>query len=730
MKQRRWRLAAMFIAAAVGGAAVLTVVLALLLGQRTLQARQAELPVVPITSPANGEHTRTGSRAAVSATVLGGGRLPQVELWANGEQEETWLPEAVGGAGTAAPFASYAGFSPIVYPGANMLFARAVTEAGVIAQSEPVVLFGEGDLAWSTDEVWLEPGLDLESAAQSLGVDPGQLLELNPGLQAGLPPSGALVVVPAVLPPALPAPGSAAPGVAPQQPLSPLVNLSTTHLAALLPAQPPAGSPGQLLARVRDCHVTLSWQDNAADELSYEVWRTRVGGAPRRVASRAPVPGQGAAASYAFVSPAGEYSLWVEATGPFGRQPSTLSWLAVDPPCASGEVPLQVDVLDVLVSGGYERAYCYVSLEGAPEVRIPADRGAFIPVNPGSAGAGERDTGVQTVIPTPDDDSIDLSGECWAWAGDTLDNLGTFQQSLEAERWDGERIAIRGGNFEIGLSIEPQSSASEQETYSYEDPTLAPPYNLRVAERGDPSDLDEVDLAFWYWDRDLSWDWSGSGVPDLDFQILVDGAAYMTVSNAAQRTQTIRIPRICGDPVRLQVVAVSGEAHSKPSAALEVTLPSCRYVLDVWFEKVQFWNTYDPEFSSQATTDCDTFELYSEIAVNDQVHAFGSTNFPYATRCGEYHFDEFWHLTANPGHFRIVQPEGPIDLAFRATFWDQDDGNPDDRVASIHRTLWFPPGYDGPSAPSQEDTCLESDCSRTGDADTQVTFCYRLSVTP
>lgn len=117
---------------------------------------------------------------------------------------------------------------------------------------------------------------------------------------------------------------------------------------------------------------------------------------------------------------------------------------------------LQVEALDMSVSGDYDRVYCYVSFEGAPEVRLPEGASTFIQVQGGQGKIAEWAAGSRRlVLSIPEDGRLDLEGECWGWSGKTLHRLGTFAGKFPSATWDGARRSVEGTGFQIGIAVKP-----------------------------------------------------------------------------------------------------------------------------------------------------------------------------------------------------------------------------------------------------------------------------------
>ena len=401
MKKRRgcvkWAGVAVLLSVAL--ALVVLCPLTFLYSRRLDQARAAfEAPTVYITHPASAVSAPTGSGLLVAATAVGRTPITRVELWAAGELVETqgsYVPE-----GTSAFDAS---FQLVVPEGANLLYVRAVNSAGIIGQSMPLAIVGEAlsPPGEALVEVTLEDGQTLEDVADSYGIDPGALKDLNPDLGTEELPPGTSVTVPAwpereegqeAIPPSVgpsvppPAPGGGPVPVPPVPPLNPIqplpiIGVSVTLPVAILPPFLPPAAPTNLQGQVENCRVRLRWNDNATNEIRYDVWMAPMGGSPRLIASLQPAGG--GPAWVEFPAPqVGGLSFWVEAVSLAGKQPSNIVWAEVDPSCPTAAPNrLQVEVVDMSMGRAYERAYCYVSFEGTPEVRMPGDDSKFVQVS-------------------------------------------------------------------------------------------------------------------------------------------------------------------------------------------------------------------------------------------------------------------------------------------------------------------------------------------------------------
>lgn len=624
----------------VGLALLVLCPLGLLYSRRLDQARaQFEAPTVYITEPASVVSAPTGSGLLVAATAVGRTPITRIELWAADELVETQESDDPEGMYSLA-----ASFQLAVPEGANLLYVRAVNTAGMIGQSTPVSAFGEalqpGDIV---TEVTVEEGQSLEDIAGSCEIDPQTLQDLNPDLGGGVPAPGSSLTVPApeteeddehVAPPTIgpsvptPATGSGTvpmPSSPPLLPLQPSPSVTGTLplpkvIGSVLPqlAIPvftPPVAPTGLQGYVEDCTVYLRWSDNAGDELRYEVWMAPMGGSSQLIASLQPAGG--GPAWVKFPAPqTGGLSFWVEAVNVVGKQPSNIVWVEVDhrcPTAAPGR--LQVEVVDMSMDRGYDKAYCYVSLENTPEVRMPGDDSEFVEISGGQANIATWEASNRTfAVPIPADDSLEMTGQCWGWAGQSLDKLGTFSVALARETWDGTRRPLQGDTYEIGLSVQPSGGGDtgDRVAYSYQDSTIPAPYGLRDQNLGKAPYKDYYPKAWeqWFLNRKLTWQWTGTQQL-TGFTVFLNGTKYKTVYGANVRETMVTLPALYDQRVRWQVAADAGEAQSPLSQELAYDLPKSRAYLQVKLDTIRWLYTCD----GCCCGDCSTCEAYGWLSL-------------------------------------------------------------------------------------------------------------------
>jgi hypothetical protein len=666
--------------------------------QRQVRAQFAP-PTVLVTDPASGESASAGSYLGVSATAMGASPIVSVELWLDGELKETQSSDQLEGVSSF-----YANFGLLIpSEGPHMLFVRAVNANGVIGQSLPVSLISEPKPAEVFLAVTAQEGETLEGIATAYAASPEILQELNPDL-GNQPPAGTLVKVPLPPkeePPAPPQPpASPPPGSTPVEiPNVPMLQITYVGSPGLLPSGPflpepfavkagPPIAPTGLQVEVKGCKVILRWNDNADDEENYYVYMVPVTfhGFTVPIANLKPSPSTGPAWHEFQPTAGGAVSLWVEAANSYGSKPSNIAWVYI--PYVSGCSPttahdLDVTLLDISVAGNLEEIYCYVSIENSPEQRIPFQKDVFIPLHNGKSQIPSSDGFF--VIPVPIDKSLDLSGVCIGWLGNSYYELGPFSDSLTPDTWNGERQALRWNGHEIGLSVKPrQVWLGGAIGISSTNPMLPAPYALLEEPRPEA----KSDLA-----RTLRWKWDGDPTKIDGYVIFLNGKPHTHTYSPKNPEEWVYLPGECGGQIRWQVAARTGEALSYLSEPIQYDLPPCQAYLRVRFDDI-FLEKTDDGFPTPGTP-CETLDAYFNISVKDVTRSFWGGNFFLPLKCGRHYFGdmtgETYKQLYGPAPNVITIPLAPDvndndigGMWISAKFWDHDD-NPDDLFASFYK---------------------------------------------
>jgi len=682
-----------------------------LLRQRQERARLEYLsPVVQIIEPQGGMSAPVGSYLPVIANIFDSSdaSLQRVEVWLDGvlqEERESTTSEG------ALPPLLYAHFL-MPSEGVHLLSVRAVNQKGIIGQSEPLIVVGIPKPREAHLLVPLPEGGSLTSLAAAYKTDEETLQVLNPSLNGQPPAPGSIIIVPKpaedepppTAQPSLPLPGNFQlinPAVLPLGPAG-LPGWNLTVLIALPPA-----APSGLQAMVKECDVTLAWNDNSDNENGYNLWMSGANLPAHIIAVLQPSPG--GQTWFEFPAPAGGHlSFWTEAYNSIGSQPSNIILAEVDSKCSpASPTHLQIDLLDMSVSGNYDRTYCYVSLEGAPETRLPEQDGNFIPVQGGQGNIAASPHVFS--VPIPADNSVEVSGECWGWAGSALVKLGTFSDKFPIQAWNGARQVLDGGAFQIGMAVSPLGAANPggAQVYDYiPDPLLPPPYGVQEEGTRCPGSTCSGVFLTWKWQSSPAFKQQITG-----FEIYLDGKSYKTVTDPTARSTPVAPPAGCGKPVRWQVAAVAGTVRSMLSLPFEYDLPACQAYAVVKFETLEIPWTGD----GLSDGPCDEIQMYYELAmtssyglavkvfgwggeesgINQVFIAFFPTNIFFyvgsgslmellSIRCTKdappYTFAALGSAfgVENPDTLIVSLPESTINIGIRTFFYDQDSDSAND----------------------------------------------------
>ncbi len=667
------------------------------LSQRQEQARRYYLPpVVQITEPQSGARAPVGSYLSADATITFSPQNPvqTVEWWLNGVLVESHPLQP--GAGV-----KYDSFSLLIpTEGMHMLVARVINTLGVIGQSQPLTFQGvaKGEAFYA---VTMNKGETLESVAAEYGSDAGTLQTLNPGLGNSVT-LGATIKVPIPAenepPSPLPTPPAINGGVTLVS-TSPILKVADipSEIFSLLVVTPPK-APTNLQGEVKDCKVKLLWEDNATNESGYEVWMAAPGASLTRLTTLQPA--SGGVAWFEFQAPGPGYLLfWVEAVNALGQQDSNIIYLNMDAGCPSAPpTHLQIEILDIAISGSVERFYCYISFENATEARLPAQDGNFIAVQGGrgNIAAWPHTFGVSI----PADGALNLSGECWGWAGQDLSKLGTFTTSLGSETWDGAPRLLHGGAFDMSLSVLPQGMGGTRMTY-INDANMPEPRNFRLEYEVDNYNCK---LGCWVlrWDFDYPMGWNGyyDIYWDVTEPFVMDRelghkegayshARYISYSGREALVQMFG----CEKDIRFVITYYDKDSGQSSNAILYYRLPQCQAWVAVTFDKLELPWTGDGAFSGP----CDGLEVYYTLSVNEQKRNFwGGCSFGVGClvlplQCGTHSFKDLAEpIDPNPDTITVDIYTDDVILKIQTWFYDYDWPDGDDIFAPHTQYHYWP----------------------------------------
>jgi hypothetical protein len=567
-------------------------------------------PTIIVHAPSSGDSVPAGSILEASATAAGQKPIVRVELWIGGE---LFQMDAPGSAPAENTNSFRVSFDIEMTEGTHVLVFRAVDTAGQIGQSPSIFIVGEPRMGdEETALVITEEGLTLQDVAAGLGAEPGELQALNPNLGGGTLPGGSIITVP---PPSAQGTGASPPPAAGGQPPASVIQPPPLPVTPATPALQPISvaalnirdlmaimlsnrprAPSDLEVGFEDCVVYLQWKDNADNESHFNVWMQRLGGPPQLIATLGGSSSTGPA-WYKFKSPSsGAYGFWVEAGNALGSQPSEIEWIFIADLSCKDEIAsrLEIEALDMHVSGPYDRMYCYLSLEGTPEKRIPEndDPPEFIRIQNGLWNItdywGEQN---RLLIPMPYDEELTIEGKCQGWQGGTfIDTQKTFAVNIPKEQWDGRRLEIVTNDYVVGYKIQPHGPTQAQGAYHYTNPTLPVPEIISVTPGTDEDPAKKILAAR---NLTLEWKWEGDQEAINGFVVFVDGEEFR-FTNKSQRQEQIFIGSPCAGFVEFEVAAFGpGGARSTPSMAHVYRQPDCEIYAEVKFVTIQTGYTSD-----------------------------------------------------------------------------------------------------------------------------------------
>ena len=648
----------------------------------------ASPPTVQIVSPIAGDIFPVGQTIYTAATAVGTADIQYIELHLDGES----AGKAFNDDGSSGAFDGQFEFT--IADGGHMLSARTVDKNGLVGQSIPIPVYGTvetentGALVFTSDE-----GDTLASIADDFGMDLDDLKQLNPDLGGGELPPSTIVNLPddniEEPPPEPAAAGGGQPGQPGTTTKKDVTPPNTPMLTEKIRANPiinpfkvltqikPPKAPDGLEVSHEGCLVTMKWNDNSESEDSYRIWFTGLGLPPRVIATVSSSEHTGPVWYQFTTPPAGIYGFWVEAVNIIGAQPSEEFWLGI--PATQCEdytaAHLNFTIESFAIKGHFDHAYCYISVDGAPEQKIPISEGAFfndfiqvILDRPDSFHDVVIDENGFT-IPYPEDGAVDIAGECLAWIGGSLNSLGEFNTILIPDEMEFGRKLIETPDFRIWVSIVPAGSENPEGTYIFPNPRIKAPERLKITDTGRRDNPDDPT------DKMLTWEWEGDESEIEGFTVFLNGNPFRQVAANPHLWYLIYKPTgKCGKHMKFEVAANLPNGQSPRSEAKEYDEERCLLWAEVQFVSIETGSTNDSDVGT-----CDTFGTYFYLEAMSATKPFrflgkgrGKTR-TYAMTCDKlYTFDDIGYaLTNERGKDRIVvqvDPDNP-NLSFMVVGW-------------------------------------------------------------
>ena len=750
MKSRNCLLAALI----VGGLLVVLLIIggglsAYLLNRHVSEKRASSAaPVIFVHAPDEGDTVQLGEPLQARVTASGVNPIARLEMWVDGELAETQTPDPAAGGDSLNLDAL---FELTLNEGTHMFYWRTVDNSGLVGQSQlvSVEVLPRLPVAEDQDTIAAEPppaGAPDEQPTLPSGEpapappESGKKPPSPPGEPAPAPPESGKkpkpkddkptppelpdVIFPEeipVIPPGLPALEVAT---------IPIFDIGS-FISAVLSNMPKA--PSNLQAEFEDCMVRLAWIDNADNETHYNIWMQRLGGPPQLIKTVGGSPSTGPAWTE-FRAPAfGIYGFWVEAVNGLGSQPSQMKGLAINDASCSQEVlatKLVIEALDMHVSGGFDKVYCYLSLEGAAAQRIPGGT-EYISVHNQWGDITKYWGGDKRILlPIPADEEVLLEGECLGvGAGDPV-SLGKFQERAPKAQWDGQRLEVQGKDFSVGYRIYYLGSQQAHGVYFYTDYSIPKPKIIDVIKDAPSDPNDVVEDAILARRPNIAWKWDGDESQITSFTIFLDGKLFQWAEPDWRKTR-LTLPEGCGQTYQLTMTANAGEAQSVPSSPFTYTTPPCPLMAEVQFLTISVEQTDDATFNpfdvagTVQYSPCDQMQVRYRIWVEGATRietGYGSNQFTLPFKCKtEYGFKQ--SLGADPD--TITVPLDPVNpqLVFGAKFVEEDNWpNPDDTFVEFDNH--FPVSLD--QWPGFEKTIILKPPSKDTDTAIGITMTFRV----
>jgi LysM repeat protein len=653
----RWLLLAglaALVVAVLAGAAVLAY---FYLNPPTEPSVIAELPTVPgpdiaFQEPAPGTRVNLGTSVLVFATARDENKVARVDLWVDDqlvEQQESPDPNGV------TPLSLIHNWVATT-PGTHSLMVRAYNSLGAMGESPTLDVTVSGEPEPATAQYVVQPGDTPATVAKVMSTTVAAIQGKNPAMGKVLTP-GQIIVVPVVMllppspaqqgpaaggpqpggpPPGGPVPvGAAAPGGAVPGGPAPGGPRAGGPAAAKAPGLPAA--PDLQDAKIKDCNVTLVWQDKSDNETGFLVYR-KVSGAPgytRLPKAEKARNGTGSQVQYVDQVPRPDaYLYYVAAANTAGQAASHPRAVTVPPtgaciqPAGYKQVIFQPRTVKPTDAGN---TALYFSIANSIGRRIPLEQQTNLP--PGDWSGHKQAVPAPAPIYLNPGDPVPLTVGGAVWPG--AQDLGIFVQShpqnelVSTKVWKGhgENPNTKKG-FDLEYSLWLEKVTWGQGTTAQ----IPPPTDLKFAQTADELKkklpiCPECDPK-----RTLIWDWTGDpkkiegyilyrfySCPGKDAQIV----APEVVANPAQKGKMIPAwTEPSGCAVRYQVSAYGPAGESKPSDPLDVLASAPIARVRVTFETLTIKKKLAPGTSGVVVLQANQYLLKSlkAFALQSQTH--------------------------------------------------------------------------------------------------------------
>jgi hypothetical protein len=382
----------------------------------------------------------------------------------------------------------------------------------------------------------------------------------------------------------------------------------------------------------------------------------------------------------------------VEAYNAIGSTSSVVKTLQIPSNCSStASTDLELETLELQVGGEYSLVYLYLSAEGNPEVRLPADDSVFLAVENGRIDLSGDGAGSQLLaLSRPEEGSVRISGECWAWAGDNPTRLSSFDMSIPESDWNNSAKEAGNQQCSFSFTLKPKDEGVTYETMTGKGgSSVPPPFDVRsLQNKFYENSLDPSEEWSWFWEREIRWQWPYDIKQINGFSIYLDGILLKTVP-ANVRSATVILPSWCGAKIEWTVHANAKKGSSSPSQPAGETLPICGKYAEVVFDWMNIHQSCDSCCCGGWASD--TYEAYFYLGVNETVHHFGNKDNTLGMSAGNIFFKPIasYFNVPNQEKFLVRISKEPFSLKVYGQFWDYDWGSADDKWSDLLKYYHF-----------------------------------------
>jgi hypothetical protein len=251
---------------------------------------------------------------------------------------------------------------------------------------------------------------------------------------------------------------------------------------------------------------------------------------------------------------------------------------------------LEVEALYLEVDRPYDGVFCYISLAGSDQERVPLNDGEYFLPDLGNLWDIKRELAgdnKRTVYLDEGADALDVYLNCWGKNDDAgaVYELGTLTDAHYSEAWDGRLIEQEvygpSGWFRVGYQIHPPAPPGPPDS-ALPTPTLS--YNC-------------FELPY-TGSCDLIWNYPDTAREEIDGFIIMLNGEFLLYKSGRYRnkwmvSEALGTVPTCGRTFHYQVIAykddpILGE-KSLPSNTAAITGDPCYYAVEVQFEHVIPW---------------------------------------------------------------------------------------------------------------------------------------------